>query len=286
MSANFSHPEDENFELKEEEEEEEEEEEKEDGSEASGDEDSEESWEDNDNDDDEIQHGNDEGRQDANLPNYKSIDQSPSPSRQTSFKTPSSPTSKGLQTKKFTSFSGTHKKQGHSKTGKHKRKQSFAPGLRNVLDKHRSLLLDSAWGAGSTGRRKLEAGLTLDTVHSLQNIRGTYGVTDYETARSLIMWVINEWPCDPPNSTNPIDPPALGRQCRDLLDNYEPDGDKEDPENSAYLLPEGYRQLVVDLDRMEMIGAHSNFEGRELVDKHEERSPKHRSNSSNSEPKW
>jgi hypothetical protein len=155
------------------------------------------------------------------------------------------------------------------------RRQSFAPQVRNVLDGQRMKIIDSLSSGGFMGRRKLEAGFTLDVVHELYRVRTRAGEADYVTAKHLVEWVISEWPSDPPNSSIPADPAKLGEACRSMLDNYDPRGDSSDPENSAYLLPEGLRGIVAELDKLEKIGAWSDFRERMFVEEVEHKRHHH-----------
>ena len=80
-----------------------------------------------------------------------------------------------------------------------------------------------------------------------------------EIAYSLILWIIEEWPCSPPQSTIPLDPSQLSHNCSEILSNYDPKGDEKDPSNSAFLLPKGLEQHAASLDKMERIGRKSKI---------------------------
>ncbi|GMI45426.1 hypothetical protein TrCOL_g1604 [Triparma columacea] len=122
-------------------------------------------------------------------------------------------------------------------------------------ERTRASLIDKAWSSGVQGRRRLEAGFTLDVVKRLTHLRVQYGEEDFETAYKLVLWIVESWPCDPPNSTIPVDPWKLGRDCGEMLLSYRPGGDKMDPNNSAYLLPTGLRTHAKGMDLEEMRGA-------------------------------
>ncbi|GMH86094.1 hypothetical protein TL16_g10433 [Triparma laevis f. inornata] len=66
---------------------------------------------------------------------------------------------------------------------------------------------------------------------------------------------LQEWPCDPPLSTVPVNPSKLGQDCAEMLYNYRPGIDETHPENSAYLLPLWLRPMVEELDIIEKRGA-------------------------------
>ncbi|GMH54577.1 hypothetical protein TrLO_g9332 [Triparma laevis f. longispina] len=119
----------------------------------------------------------------------------------------------------------------------------------------RTSLIERAWQSGVQGRKRLEAGFTLDVCRKIAHIKKVNGEDDYDAAYSLVLWVVQEWPCDPPLSTVPVNPSKLGQDCAEMLYNYRPGIDETHPENSAYLLPLWLRPMVEELDIIEKRGA-------------------------------
>ncbi|GMI04217.1 hypothetical protein TrVE_jg11516 [Triparma verrucosa] len=123
------------------------------------------------------------------------------------------------------------------------------------LEAVRTSLIDRAWASGVQGRKRLEAGFTLEVVRKISQIKKVHGEADFDAAYSLVLWVVQEWPCDPPLSTVPVNPAKLGQDCAEMLYKYQPGVDETHPENSAYLLPSWLRPMVESLDVIEKRGA-------------------------------
>jgi hypothetical protein len=130
-------------------------------------------------------------------------------------------------------------------------------------ERARSRLIEKAWSSGVQGRRRLEAGITIDVVKRLTSLRVQYGEDDFETAFNLVLWIVESWPCEPARSTNPVDPWKLGRDCGEMLAAFRPGGDRMDPNNSAFLLPRGLREHAVGMDMEERRGAANEWTLRE-----------------------
>jgi len=123
------------------------------------------------------------------------------------------------------------------------------------LETMRSELIEKAWESGVQGRKRLEAGFTLDCCRLLTRIKMMHGHSAFKSGVQLITWMIQEWPCDPPLSTIPVHPQRLGEDCASMLQNYRPGVDSTHPENSAYLLPGWLWPHASSLDAMERRGA-------------------------------
>lgn len=54
----------------------------------------------------------------------------------------------------------------------------------------RTSLIERAWQSGVQGRKRLEAGFTLDVCRKIAHIKKVNGEDDYDAAYSLVLWVV------------------------------------------------------------------------------------------------
>ena len=130
-------------------------------------------------------------------------------------------------------------------------KRSF---VRTSVESYRALVLAKAVSDGMS-RKRAEAGFTHDVCAELETIGKRYKEEDLACAYSLCTWVIKEWPSSRTGALVP--PEKLGKAALECMRGFKPDklvrgGDNEG--NSAGLIPEGLRGIVMQMDEIENYG--------------------------------